>query len=380
MSTAELACTYAALLLHDDGQEVTAEKLQSVLKAAGVSVEPYWPGLFAKTLAGKKIDDLITNIGSGAQPRSSQTLAARPAGRRRAARACRTPRARCAAGHDRSRAAGLASGRRRPAGAVQRLAPGCLRFRVVQITRLQPRCAAPVARTAAPRLGADAYAPAPSRRRLRRCPRGRCGARGCRRCRARRWWQEEGGAEGGGGGGDGHVALRLSTSSAALAVAKRGAGRVMHATRAALRLISRSSVPARMRLSPHALASTSQPHFFSSALKRTGANTLQHDPAARQAVFATQTSREASAPAACQHSRAPIARAVQSSAMRAPIWAAARTSPLEARTARPGGSQSRTPARCPASRSRAHPAGWAAPTRRRACAQSCPPPQPAAPW
>ncbi len=42
------------------------DKISAVLKAAGVSVEPYWPGLFAKTLAAQKLDDLITNIGSGA--------------------------------------------------------------------------------------------------------------------------------------------------------------------------------------------------------------------------------------------------------------------------------------------------------------------------
>jgi large subunit ribosomal protein LP1 len=35
------------------------------LKAAGVDVEPYWPGLFAKALEGVKVKDLITNVGSG---------------------------------------------------------------------------------------------------------------------------------------------------------------------------------------------------------------------------------------------------------------------------------------------------------------------------
>lgn len=35
------------------------------MKAAGVDIEPYWPGLFAKALEGVNIKDLITNIGSG---------------------------------------------------------------------------------------------------------------------------------------------------------------------------------------------------------------------------------------------------------------------------------------------------------------------------
>ena len=41
------------------------EKIQTILKAAGVDVEPYWPGLFAKALESCNIKDLITNVGSG---------------------------------------------------------------------------------------------------------------------------------------------------------------------------------------------------------------------------------------------------------------------------------------------------------------------------
>ena len=41
------------------------EKLQTILKAAGVDVEPYWPGLFAKALESCNVKDLITNVGSG---------------------------------------------------------------------------------------------------------------------------------------------------------------------------------------------------------------------------------------------------------------------------------------------------------------------------
>ncbi|XP_063990115.1 large ribosomal subunit protein P1 [Diachasmimorpha longicaudata] len=66
MSTkAELACVYSALLLTDDDIAVTGEKIQTILKAANVDVEPYWPGLFAKALEGLNVKDLITNIGSG---------------------------------------------------------------------------------------------------------------------------------------------------------------------------------------------------------------------------------------------------------------------------------------------------------------------------
>ena len=38
------------------------------MKAAGVEMEPYWPGLFASLLERKPIEDLITNVGGGAAP------------------------------------------------------------------------------------------------------------------------------------------------------------------------------------------------------------------------------------------------------------------------------------------------------------------------
>ncbi|CAH3979999.1 60S acidic ribosomal protein P1 [Pieris napi] len=64
-SKAELACVYSSLILVDDDVAVTGEKISTILKAANVDVEPYWPGLFAKALEGVNVRDLITNIGSG---------------------------------------------------------------------------------------------------------------------------------------------------------------------------------------------------------------------------------------------------------------------------------------------------------------------------
>ena len=64
-SKAELACVYSALILADDDVAITGEKIQTILKAASVDVEPYWPGLFAKALEGINVKDLITNVGSG---------------------------------------------------------------------------------------------------------------------------------------------------------------------------------------------------------------------------------------------------------------------------------------------------------------------------
>ncbi|KAF9880755.1 60s acidic ribosomal protein [Colletotrichum karsti] len=66
MSTAELASSYAALILADDGVEITADKLQTLIKAAKIDeVEPIWTSLFAKALEGKDVKDLLSNVGSG---------------------------------------------------------------------------------------------------------------------------------------------------------------------------------------------------------------------------------------------------------------------------------------------------------------------------
>lgn len=65
-STEELACVYSSLILQDDNIPVTADKLQALLKAANVSVEPYWPGIFAKAVESLNIKDLVSNVGAGA--------------------------------------------------------------------------------------------------------------------------------------------------------------------------------------------------------------------------------------------------------------------------------------------------------------------------
>merc|ERR1712071_18832 len=62
----ELACVYAALVLLDDDVAITAEKISTILNAADVKVEPYWPGLFAKALEGVDAKALISNVGAGA--------------------------------------------------------------------------------------------------------------------------------------------------------------------------------------------------------------------------------------------------------------------------------------------------------------------------
>merc|ERR1712070_1024086 len=66
MSTSQLACTYAALILHDDEMQISADNIKALVTAAGCDVEAYWPPMFAKALEGKDINELLTTVSSGA--------------------------------------------------------------------------------------------------------------------------------------------------------------------------------------------------------------------------------------------------------------------------------------------------------------------------
>lgn len=42
-----------------------SEKISTILKAANVNAESYWPSLFAKLAEKRNIDDLVMNVGAG---------------------------------------------------------------------------------------------------------------------------------------------------------------------------------------------------------------------------------------------------------------------------------------------------------------------------
>lgn len=65
LSTNEAACVYAALILQDEGLEITADKISALIEAAGLQVESIWPSIFAKALAGKDLGALLFNVGAG---------------------------------------------------------------------------------------------------------------------------------------------------------------------------------------------------------------------------------------------------------------------------------------------------------------------------
>lgn len=121
MSSAEVACSYASLILHDDGITVTvrfrsilrisfprksvwgvanpahcilligkwpkwqAEKIATLVKTANVPVDSYWPSLLAKLAEKRSIEDLVLNVGSGGG--AAPVAAATPSGAAAAAAA-----------------------------------------------------------------------------------------------------------------------------------------------------------------------------------------------------------------------------------------------------------------------------------------------------
>lgn len=72
----ELMCSYAALILADAEAEVTADKLNKIIAAAGGKVESYLPTLFARFLASAKVADLLSAVGSGSSAAAPVAAAA----------------------------------------------------------------------------------------------------------------------------------------------------------------------------------------------------------------------------------------------------------------------------------------------------------------
>ena len=56
----ELCCVYAGLLLFDDGMEITADKIEKIIKASGNEVDGYYPEFFAKYLSKVDIKSMLT--------------------------------------------------------------------------------------------------------------------------------------------------------------------------------------------------------------------------------------------------------------------------------------------------------------------------------
>merc|ERR1719310_180591 len=62
----ELFCAYAAMILKDSDLDISEENLTTLIKAAGGSIESFFPALFAKMCQGKDLDDFLKFGGGGA--------------------------------------------------------------------------------------------------------------------------------------------------------------------------------------------------------------------------------------------------------------------------------------------------------------------------
>mmetsp|Transcript_42708 Transcript_42708/g.64580 ORF Transcript_42708/g.64580 Transcript_42708/m.64580 type:complete len:121 (+) Transcript_42708:114-476(+) len=61
----ELFCAYAAMILQDSSLEITEDNLNTLIKAAGGSIESFFPSLFAKMCKGKDIEGMLKFGGGG---------------------------------------------------------------------------------------------------------------------------------------------------------------------------------------------------------------------------------------------------------------------------------------------------------------------------
>mmetsp|Transcript_155363 Transcript_155363/g.289909 ORF Transcript_155363/g.289909 Transcript_155363/m.289909 type:complete len:122 (+) Transcript_155363:98-463(+) len=61
----ELFCAYAAMILTDSGLDITDENINTLIKAAGGEIEPFFPALFAKIAASKDVGSMLVFGGGG---------------------------------------------------------------------------------------------------------------------------------------------------------------------------------------------------------------------------------------------------------------------------------------------------------------------------
>mmetsp|Transcript_84462 Transcript_84462/g.219821 ORF Transcript_84462/g.219821 Transcript_84462/m.219821 type:complete len:122 (+) Transcript_84462:147-512(+) len=61
----ELFCAYAAMILQDSALDISEENLNTLIKAAGGSIDAFFPALFAKMCGGKDIESMLKFGGGG---------------------------------------------------------------------------------------------------------------------------------------------------------------------------------------------------------------------------------------------------------------------------------------------------------------------------
>merc|ERR1719444_225378 len=61
----ELFCAYAAMILQDSELDISEDNLNTLIKAAGGSIDSFFPALFAKMCGGKDIESMLKFGGGG---------------------------------------------------------------------------------------------------------------------------------------------------------------------------------------------------------------------------------------------------------------------------------------------------------------------------
>ena len=60
-----LACTYASLILHDDGLPITEANVNKLIAASGVEVPSFWPKLFVSAMKSEDMTKLCCSLPDG---------------------------------------------------------------------------------------------------------------------------------------------------------------------------------------------------------------------------------------------------------------------------------------------------------------------------
>ncbi|CAN4103682.1 unnamed protein product [Withania somnifera] len=75
-STGKLTCTYACSIPCDDDIPISAERIDTLIKASNLNVESYWPSLFAKLC--QNVEEPVMNDVAGGTATSTNVAAAPP--------------------------------------------------------------------------------------------------------------------------------------------------------------------------------------------------------------------------------------------------------------------------------------------------------------
>jgi len=59
LNDVSFACSYATLILHDEGHPIEAARIQKILSAANVSVDASYPALFEKAMASADLPGIL---------------------------------------------------------------------------------------------------------------------------------------------------------------------------------------------------------------------------------------------------------------------------------------------------------------------------------